>query len=65
MNSIFSPMLDAVLDDCVNQLVILGTITGPNGGKQSRTKLSIGDEIGEIVNEQHSLEQEYDRVIFF
>lgn len=57
------PMIDVVMNDVVNQLAVLGIISCPKGEKTSRTKLGVGDEIGEIVKEQREYEKEYDKLL--
>jgi len=58
------PQVAAVLEDCVNQLAVLGGVAPAaikDGGES--TKLLVGDSIGQAVEKQRELEIEYDRLL--
>lgn len=64
LEAVLLPQVGAVIQDCVNQLAVLGGVTpqaNKDGGES--TKLLVGDSIGQAVEKQHQLEAEYDRLL--
>lgn len=64
LEAVLLPQVGAVIQDCVNQLAVLGGVTPQatkDGGES--TKLLVGDSIGQAVEKQHLLEAEYDRLL--
>lgn len=58
-----APAVTAVLEDCVNQLAVLGA-SRPGGAKgTANLEQVVGDEIAEIVEQQRELEVEYDLLL--
>ena len=62
LSSLDTIHISAVLEDCIDQLAILGHIMPPSlEGKQDAAQI-VDDELGQILRDQRDLESRYEVV---
>ena len=62
LSSLDAVHISAVLEDCVDQLAILGHIMPPSLEGRSDARQIVDDELGQILQDQKFLESRYESV---